>query len=92
MSIAMAKHILVASKEQAETLKRELAKGAKFDALAKKYSQCPSSKRGGDLGEIRRGQLVKPVEKVVFTQPLKRIHGPVKSQFGFHLIQVYFRD
>jgi len=92
MAIAMARHILLDTKEQAERLKNELAKGASFEALAKKHSSCNSAKRGGDLGEIRKGQLVKSVEKVIFTQALKKIHGPVKSQFGFHLIQIYFRD
>ena len=92
MGIAMARHILLDTKEQAENLKKDLAKGASFETLAKKHSSCNSAKRGGDLGEIRKGQLVKPVEKVIFTQTLKKIHGPVKSQFGYHLIQIYFRD
>jgi len=92
MAIAMARHILLDTKEQAESLKKELAKGASFETLARKHSSCNSAKRGGDLGEIRKGQLVKSVERVIFTQALKKIHGPVKSQFGFHLIQVYFRD
>ena len=92
MSIAMAKHILVKTREEAERLKKQLTLGASFETLAKKHSTCPSKKRGGDLGEIKKGQLVKPVEKVIFTQALKKVHGPVKSQFGFHLIQVYYRD
>jgi peptidyl-prolyl cis-trans isomerase C len=49
-------------------------------------------KKGGDLGEIHKGQLVKPVEKIIFNQALKKIHGPVKSKFGFHLIKIYYRD
>lgn len=92
MSTAMAKHILVKDKPQAEELKLRLAKGEAFDKLAKKFSTCGSAKRGGDLGEIKKGQLVGSVEKVVFQMPLKVIHGPVKSKFGFHLIQVYYRD
>jgi peptidyl-prolyl cis-trans isomerase C len=93
MSTAMAKHILVKTREEADKLKKQLQQGgASFETLAKKHSLCPSKKRGGDLGEIRKGQLVKPVEKVIFTQALKTIHGPVKSQFGFHLIQVYYRS
>ncbi|KZX76400.1 peptidylprolyl isomerase [Oleiphilus sp. HI0009] len=92
VATAMAKHILVKTREEAEQLKKQLILGKSFEALAKKHSTCPSKKKGGDLGEIRKGQLVKPIEKVIFTQPLKKIHGPVKSQFGFHLIQVYYRD
>lgn len=92
MSTAMAKHILVSTREQAEQLKKQLRLGASFDVLAKKHSTCPSKKKGGDLGEIRKGQLVKPVEKVIFGQAVKTVHGPVKSQFGFHLIYTYYRD
>jgi len=92
MRSAMAKHILVKSKQEAEELKQRLAKGESFAKLAKKYSTCPSRKREGDLGEIYPGQLVKSVEQVIFNKPLLKVHGPVKSKFGFHLIVVYFRN
>ena len=92
MSSAMARHILVKQKDKAEELKARILKGEAFDKLAKKHSTCNSAKQGGDLGEIRKGQLVKPVEQVIFKKPLKMVHGPVKSQFGFHLIEIYFRD
>ena len=52
---AMAKHILVKNKEDAEKLKKRLSKGEAFDVLAKKYSTCNSAKKGGDLSEIRKG-------------------------------------
>jgi len=91
MCSAMAKHILVKTKQEAEELKQRLAKGEEFAKLAKKYSLCPSKKREGDLGEIYPGQLVKPVEQVIFNKPLLKVHGPIKSKFGFHLIVVYFR-
>ncbi len=92
MASAMARHILVKQKDEAEKLKQRLLSGEKFDVLARKYSTCSSAKRGGDLGEIRPGQLLKPVEQVIFKKPLNKVHGPVKSKFGFHLIVVYFRD
>ena len=92
MPMAMARHILVKTKEEAEKLKLKLAKGADFGLLAKKHSTCPSKKKGGDLGEIRPGQMVKAVDQVIFKKPLKQIHGPVKTQFGYHLIEVIFRD
>ncbi len=92
MPMAMARHILVKTKEQADQLKQKLANGADFALLAKKHSTCPSKKKGGDLGEIRPGQMVKAVDQVIFKKPLKQIHGPVKTQFGYHLIQVIFRD
>lgn len=90
--LAMAKHILLKDKETAEKVLAELSKGAEFDKLASKYSLCLSKKRGGDLGEIRKGDLVKPVEQVIFKQALKKVHGPVKSKFGYHLILIYFRQ
>jgi peptidyl-prolyl cis-trans isomerase C len=89
---AMARHILVKHKDDAEKIKQRLSKGESFDVLAKKYSTCNSAKKGGDLGEVRKGQLVKSVEQVIFKKPLKQVHGPVKSPFGFHLIEVYYRD
>lgn len=92
MTLAMAKHILVKEKEMAESLMQQLAQGADFEKLAQKHSLCPSKKRGGDLGEIRKGQLVSSVDQVVFKQALKKVHGPVKSKFGYHLIWVYFRQ
>lgn len=92
MPTAMARHILVKTAAEAEQLKQRLAKGEDFAALAKKHSTCPSGKRGGDLGELRPGQLVRSVDAVVFKKPLNVVHGPVKSQFGYHLVQVYFRD
>ena len=92
MASAMARHILVKHKDEAEKLKQRLLKGEDFEKLAKKHSTCNTAKRGGDLGEVRKGQLVGSVEQVIFKKPLNKVHGPVKSQFGFHLIEVYFRD
>jgi peptidyl-prolyl cis-trans isomerase C len=92
MTVAMARHILVKTEDDAIKLKEQLKNGADFGVLAKKHSQCPSKKKAGDLGEIKRGQLVKAVEQVIFKKALKVVHGPVKTQFGYHLIQVYFRQ
>jgi len=92
MKLAMAKHILVKDKQSAESLLQELSKGADFAKLAQKHSICPSKKRGGDLGEIRPGDLIGSVEQVIFKQALKKVHGPVKSKFGYHLIWTYFRQ
>jgi len=88
----MAKHILVKTRDEAEVLKQRLAKGEDFAKLAKQYSLCPTRKREGDLGEIYPGQLVRSVEQVIFHKPLLKLHGPIKSRFGFHLIVVYFRN
>jgi len=88
----MARHILVKSKEEAEKLKQRLINGEDFGKLAKKYSTCNSAKKGGDLGEIRPGQMVKPINNIIFKKPTNKIHGPVKSQYGYHLVVVYFRS
>lgn len=92
MATALARHILLKTKDQADQLKQRLSRGDDFSALAKKFSTCPSGKKGGDLGEIRKGDMVKAVEVVVFNKPLHQVHGPVKTRFGFHFIEVIFRD
>ena len=46
----------------------------------------------GDLGEVRPGQMVRAIDQIIFRKPLKVIHGPVKTQFGWHLVQVFYRD
>lgn len=92
MAVASARHILVKTKAEAEKLKQRLAQGEDFGKLAKKYSQCNSAKRGGELGEIRPGQMVKAFDNVVFRKKVLEIHGPVKTQFGFHLIQTIYRS
>jgi len=92
MRNAMAKHILVKTKPEAEKLKRRLANGEDFTKLARKYSTCSSRKRDGDLGEVYPGQMVKSIEHVIFKKALLKVHGPIKSQFGYHLVVVYFRN
>ncbi|MCY1292442.1 Peptidyl-prolyl cis-trans isomerase C [compost metagenome] len=92
MAKALARHILVKTEAEAEQLKKRLDKGEDFAVLAKKHSICPSAKRGGDLGEVRPGQMVRVIDQVIFKKPVRVIHGPVKSQFGYHLVQVFFRD
>ncbi len=91
MSVACARHILVKTREQAEKLKKRIDNGEDFGVLAKKNSLCDSRKRGGDLGEFRPGMMVKPFDDVVFRKPILQIHGPVKTRFGFHLIQTIYR-
>lgn len=92
MPRASAYHILVKTKEEAEKLKLQLTKGANFQQLAKKHSICPSRKRGGDLGEFNRGDMVKAFDDVVFKKALLEVHGPVKTKFGFHLIKTVYRS
>ena len=88
----MVRHILIKRKEDAESLKKQLIKGLDFAKLARKHSLCNSAKRGGDLGEVKPGQLVGSINHVVFTKELNKIHGPIKSKFGYHLVEIYYRD
>ena len=90
----------VAAKSEGEILKKikdlkaqldkvpavELAK--KFAELAKANSACPSSAKGGDLGEFTHGQMVKEFDEVAFKLPLNKVSDPVKTQFGYHLVMV----
>jgi len=92
MAKAMARHILLKTEAQASQLKKCIAAGEAFDLLAKKHSTCPSGKRGGDLGEVRPGQMVHAIDQVIFKKALNEIHGPIKSSFGYHLVQVFYRD
>jgi peptidyl-prolyl cis-trans isomerase C len=92
MPTACARHILVKTKEEAEILKKRLAKGADFASLAKKNSLCNSAKKGGDLGEFSPGKMVKAFDNVVFKKPVLTVHGPVKTKFGFHLIETVYRS
>ncbi|MBF7071900.1 peptidylprolyl isomerase [Glaciecola sp. MH2013] len=89
---AAACHILVKTKAQADKIKKELDRGANFQALAKKYSDCPSAKKGGDLGEFKQGDMVRAFDNVVFKKELLVVHGPIKTKFGFHLIKTLYRN
>ncbi len=92
MPVACARHILVKTQAEAEQLKKQLAQGADFASLAKKHSLCPSKKKGGNLGEFRPGSMVKAFDNVVFKKPLLTVHGPVKTRFGYHLIETIYRN
>lgn len=92
MATASAVHILVKTEKQAKDILIQLNKGKNFAALAKRYSICPSGKKGGDLGEFRRGQMVKAFDDVVFKKELLKIHGPIKTRFGYHLIKTLYRS
>lgn len=91
MSRASARHILVSTEKGCEDLKQEIAAGADFAELAQQHSECPSGRRGGELGEFGPGQMVREFDEVVFSAPLGEVQGPVKTQFGYHLIEVTAR-
>jgi foldase protein PrsA len=84
-----ARHILVADLKTANQVEADLKSGKDFAAEAAKYSTDPGSKdKGGELGLFRRGQMVPAFDKAAFTQPIGVVGPPVKSQFGYHIIEV----
>jgi len=85
---ASARHILVPSEDTCEALKKRIEGGEDFAALAKEHSDCPSGQRGGDLGDFSPGQMVREFDEVVFKDAVGAVHGPVKTQFGYHLIEI----
>jgi len=77
------------AERRAEDLLKQLKSGAKFEDLAKKYSEDPgSAKEGGSLGWIGKGRTVPEFEKAAFSQPKGQIGDLVKSSYGFHIIRV----
>jgi peptidyl-prolyl cis-trans isomerase C len=91
MAMASARHILVATEEQCTDLKKQIEEGADFAEIARQHSNCPSSAKGGDLGQFGPGQMVPEFDRVVFSAPVNEVQGPVKTQFGYHLLEVTSR-
>ncbi|MEC7640819.1 MAG: peptidylprolyl isomerase [Nitrospinota bacterium] len=92
MPSASARHILVENEEQCIQLKNDIESGSDFAEAAKKHSKCPSGASGGDLGEFFPGQMVPEFDQVVFNEEVGKVHGPVKTQFGYHLIEITERN
>ncbi|MFA6803623.1 MAG: peptidylprolyl isomerase [Candidatus Methanomethylophilaceae archaeon] len=83
-----AAHILVKTEKEAKDLLTKIDGGEKFEDLARRYSTCPSGKKGGDLGWFGRGDMVAPFETAAFSAAKGSVVGPVKTEFGWHLILV----
>lgn len=83
-----AAHILVKSEKDAQNIMSRLEKGEDFAALAKRFSKCPSKSKGGNLGWFNRGDMVKPFEDACFEAKKGDVVGPVKTEFGYHVIKV----
>jgi peptidyl-prolyl cis-trans isomerase C len=92
MAKATARHILVSSEEECNNLKQQITDGADFTEMASAHSSCPSGKQGGDLGSFSPGQMVPEFDTVVFNEAVGDVHGPVKTQFGYHLIEITSRE
>ncbi len=80
-------HILVQQEYEVKDLQKKLSEGVDFEKLAKDFSLCPSGKEGGMLGEFGKGMMVKSFEVAVFALKVGEVSGPVKTQFGYHLIK-----
>lgn len=91
MAQAAARHILVATETECLDLKQQIAGGTDFAELAKVHSKCPSGAQGGALGTFGPGQMVKEFDEVVFSAAVGEVQGPVKTQFGYHLVEVTHR-
>ena len=88
MPKASARHILVPTEEMCNEIKDQIEGGGDFATMAVEHSECPSGKQGGDLGEFGPGQMVPEFDTVVFSAEVGTVQGPVKTQFGFHLLEV----
>lgn len=91
MATAAARHILVPDEANCQKLKEEIEAGTDFADVAKEHSQCPSGASGGDLGTFGPGKMVPEFDTVVFNEALNTVHGPVKTQFGYHLLEITAR-
>lgn len=88
MSQATARHILVDDETKCQTLIDEIKGGADFAAVAKEHSSCPSSRDGGSLGTFGRGQMVPEFDTACFEGNVGEVQGPIKTQFGYHAVEV----
>ncbi|CAA6814827.1 MAG: Peptidyl-prolyl cis-trans isomerase PpiC (EC [uncultured Sulfurovum sp.] len=90
---ASARHILVSDESVCNALKEKITSGEMtFEQAAKENSTCPSGAKGGELGSFGQGQMVPEFDKVVFNDEVGVVHGPVQTQFGYHLLEVTERS
>lgn len=92
MATATARHILVDSEAKCLEIKEQIESGTDFTEAAKKHSTCPSGSSGGDLGSFGPGAMVPEFDEVCFNGEVGMVHGPVKTQFGYHLLEVTERS
>ena len=84
-----ASHILVDSEEKANDILAKINAGEiSFEDAAQQFSTCPSGKEGGNLGDFTRGQMVPEFDEACFSMEIGELRGPVKTQFGYHLIRL----
>jgi len=83
-----ASHILVKTEGEAYVALKAIREGKSFEEIAKEKSLCPSKRQGGNLGWFGRGMMVKEFEEACFNGKKGQIVGPVKTQFGYHIIRI----
>ena len=83
-----ASHILVETEESAINLIEKVKEGADFAQLAREYSTGPSGSNGGQLGWFQKGMMVPPFEEAIIAMEKGTISGPVKTDFGWHVIKL----
>ena len=82
-----AKHILLRHEYEAKDVLKKLEEGKPFEELARDFSICPSSSRGGDLGEFPQGRMIPAFEKALLELKQGEVSGIVRTQFGHHIIK-----
>lgn len=92
MPTATARHILVSTEAECLQLRDRINAGEDFAKVARAHSTCPSKAQGGDLGQFGPGMMVKEFDEVVFKADVNTLQGPVKTQFGYHLLEVTSRS
>lgn len=92
MAQATARHILVDDEATCQSLIEQINDGADFADVAKANSSCPSARDGGNLGTFGKGQMVPEFEKACFEGEVGEVQGPIKTQFGYHAVQVTERS
>jgi peptidyl-prolyl cis-trans isomerase C len=83
-----ASHILVKTEDEANRVLKRISDGEEFQKVARRFSSCPSGKNGGDLGWFGKGQMVPEFEEAAFAADAGKVIGPVKTQFGYHVIKI----
>lgn len=83
-----ARHILVNSEADARAALQEIQRGASFEDVARRRSQDPAARQGGDLGFFKRGVMMADFEKAAFTLPVGGISEPIRTKFGWHVLKV----
>ena len=87
--VVSASHILVDSEDKANDILGQIQAGSiSFEDAARRHSSCPSAQQGGSLGEFTRGQMVPEFDQAVFSMEEGELRGPVKTQFGYHIIRL----